>query len=122
MTPTLLTERYAEQIARVLSCYDRIVVCGTLPINKICHARGMTSYRYEHMIRIFDFPQFAQPFRDQLRENAERWAAEHGLKIELIAKKNFRKEDRIKKVLQERGEHPGAVWIFSALALASAIA
>jgi hypothetical protein len=39
---TLLTERYAPQIAGVLSCFDRIVVFGTLP--KICFAGGMTSY------------------------------------------------------------------------------
>jgi hypothetical protein len=36
---TLLTERYADQIAGVLSCYDRILVFGTLP--GICFA---TSY------------------------------------------------------------------------------
>ena len=28
---TLLTERHAEQIAGVLSCYDRVIVQGTLP-------------------------------------------------------------------------------------------
>ena len=28
---TLLTERYAPQIAAVLSCFDRILVFGTLP-------------------------------------------------------------------------------------------
>jgi hypothetical protein len=113
MASTMLTQRHADQIAGVLSCYDRVLVCGTLP--KICYARGMTFYLYEKNIRIFDYPRFAQPFRDQLRENAERWASEHGIKIEHVRKKNFRKEDRIKQVLKERGEHPGAVWAFSAM-------
>ncbi len=27
-----LTERHADQIAGVLSCYDRLIVQGTLPI------------------------------------------------------------------------------------------
>jgi len=27
----LLTERYKEQIAGVISCYDRVVIHGTLP-------------------------------------------------------------------------------------------
>jgi hypothetical protein len=27
----LLTERYRERLAGVLSCYDRIIVAGTLP-------------------------------------------------------------------------------------------
>jgi len=56
---TLLTERHADQIAGVLSCYDRIVVFGTLP--GICFAEGMTSYLYSHKVRIFDYPRFANP-------------------------------------------------------------
>ena len=113
MAATMLTERHAGQIAGVLSCYDRVLVYGTLP--KICYARGMTFHLYEKNIRIFDYPRFAQPFRDELRENAERWARENGLQIDHIRKKNFRKEDKIRQILKQRGKHPGAVWIFSAM-------
>lgn len=109
----LLTERHADQIAGVLGCYDRILIFGTLP--KLCYARGMTSYLYEHQIRIFDYPRFAEPFRNQLRDNAEKLAAENGLKIDFIRKRNFRKEAHIKEVLRERGNHPGLVWIFAAM-------
>ena len=109
----LLTERHADQIAGVLSCYDRILIFGTLP--GVCFAGGMTSYLYQHEIRIFDYPRFAEPFRNLLRENAARIAADNGLEIEHIGKKNFRKDDKIKKVLQKRGDHPGLVWIFSAM-------
>ena len=56
---TRLTERHADQIAGVLSCYDRILVFGTLPT--LCFAEGMTSYLYAHQIRIFDYPRFAEP-------------------------------------------------------------
>jgi len=38
----LLTERHANQIAGVLSCYDRVIVQGTLPV--FCQADGMTAY------------------------------------------------------------------------------
>lgn len=38
---------------------------------KICCAEGMTSYLFERKIKIFDYPNFAQPFRDELRQNAE---------------------------------------------------
>lgn len=75
----------------------------------------MTSYLYQHKIRIFDYPRFAEPFRNQLRDNAAQIAADNGLEIEHIGKKNFRQEDRIKQVLQQRGDHPGLVWIFSAM-------
>jgi hypothetical protein len=71
----LLIGRQADQIAGVLSCYDRILIFGTLP--NICFAEGMTSYLYSHQVRIFDYPRyprFAQPFREELRMNAERLA------------------------------------------------
>src|SRR5437660_602946 len=110
---TLLTERHADQIAGVLSCYDRILIFGTLP--NICFAEGMTSYLYAHKVRIFDYPRFAQPFREELRMNAERLAAENGITIEHIRKKNIRKEDLVQAVLAKRGSHPGLVAIFSAM-------
>src|SRR5439155_17940645 len=66
-------------------------------------------------IRIFDYPRFAEPFRDQLKQNAERLAAENGLTVEFLRKRNVRKEDRVKEVLATRGEHPGLVCIFSVM-------
>jgi hypothetical protein len=108
-----LPEKYANKIVGVLNCFDRIVITGTLP--QFCYAQGMTSYLYAQHIRIFDYRQFAAPFRDQIRDNAEAIAARHDLRIEFIRKKNFRKEARIKKILAERGMEPGLVHIFSAM-------
>ncbi len=82
-------------------------VFGTLP--KICYAEGMTSYLYEHKIRVFDYPRFAEPFRNQLRENAERLATGTGIEIEFLRKRKVRKEDRVKEILAKRGDHPGLV-------------
>jgi hypothetical protein len=45
-------------------------------------------------VRIFDFPRFAEPFRDQLRENAERLVMEADIEVEFLRKRNVRKEDR----------------------------
>jgi hypothetical protein len=53
---------------------DRMLIFGTLP--KICFAGGMTSFLYERKIRIFDYPKFAEPFRNRIRENAEKMAVE----------------------------------------------
>ena len=113
MAIELLTERYGAQIAGVLGCWDRVLIFGTLP--KVCFAAGMTSYLYERKVRIFDYPRFAEPFRDQLRENAEQLAGEADVEIEFIRKRNFRKEDRVKEVLARRGDHPGLVCILSAM-------
>jgi hypothetical protein len=56
---TLLTERCAEHIAGVVSCYDRIVILGTLP--SVCYAAGMAAYLRSNNIRLFDYPRFAEP-------------------------------------------------------------
>jgi hypothetical protein len=74
-------------------------------------AEGMTSFLFERRIRIFDYPKFAEPFRNRIRENAERMAAEAGIEIEFIRKRNLRKEDRVKETLEKRGEYPGLVCI-----------
>lgn len=58
----ILTSRYADQIDGVISCYDRIIITGTLP--NLCFAQGMTHYLYSKNIRIFDYAHFAEPFRD----------------------------------------------------------
>src|SRR2546428_83271 len=90
----LLTERYKDRIAGVLSCYDRIIVQGTVP--GWCYASGMTDYFYKHQIRIFDYPKWAEPLRDKLRANMEQVAADNGLEIEFVrSKKSFRMEDRV---------------------------
>jgi hypothetical protein len=109
----LLTERHAKHIAGVLSCYDRVIVQGTLPV--FCYADGMTAYLTKRGIRIFHFTEFAKPLTDAIKANAEELAAASGLQIDYVRKKNFRKEDKIKAVLKDRGSHPGLVWIFSAL-------
>jgi len=110
----LITERYKEQIAGIISCYDRIVIQGTLP--GWCYDQGMTSFLYSRGIRIFDYPGFAQDLREEIRKNAEHIAEKQGLQIEFIRKlKAFRKDDRIKAILKERGRHPGLVHIFSAM-------
>src|ERR1041384_2944596 len=145
----LLTERHAQQISGVLSCYDRVMVQGTLPV--FCYAEGMTAYLSKRRIRIFDFTQFAKPLTDAIKANAEQVAVgcgqlsdaikanaeqvavgccrfpdaikanpeqvatPNGLTIDYVRKKNFRKEDKVKAVLKQRGSQPGLVWVFSAL-------
>jgi len=97
MSVELLTDRYSEQIAGILSCYDRILIFGTLP--HICFAEGMTSWLYKSQVRIFDYPRFAEPFRDQLREECRKnWLPTMESRLSLFAKE-FPKGGAIKEVL-----------------------
>ena len=75
----MLTDRYRKRLAGVLSCYDRIVITGTLP--GACYAAGVTSFLNAQHIRIFDYARFAEPLRDRIRDAAKALAAEHGVHI-----------------------------------------
>ena len=108
-----LLERYRDRIAGVLTCYDRIVITGTLP--GACHHAGMTSFLNAHNIRIFDYPRFAERLRERIRSRAEKLAADAGAQIEFIRKAHIRKEDVVAQVIKTRGDHPGLVHVISAM-------
>jgi DNA-binding transcriptional ArsR family regulator len=112
MTQELL-ERYGKDIAGVLSCYDRILITGTLP--SVCFAGGMTSFLYQNKILIFDYANFAMALRDRVRDQAKVLAAKAGIEIEHITKRHIRKEEVVAKVLAKRGDHPGLVHVISAM-------
>ena len=112
MNPFL--ERHQEQIAGALECFDRIIITATLP--EICHAEALARYLSSRGIRLFDYPRWAEPLRNELRAHAQGLATEVGLEIEFIRRHDaFRKEKRIKAILAARGSHPGLVHIFSAM-------
>jgi len=108
-----LIERYSDRISGVLSCYDRVVVTGTLPT--VCYADGMTRFLYARRIRIFDYPEFAMTLRDRVREAAASLAAEAGVAIEHVARSHIRKEAIVAEVLEQRGDHPGLVHVISSM-------
>ncbi len=110
---TTFVERHASKIVGTLSCFDRVVITGTLP--DICHAEAMAMHLGTHGIRLFDYPQFAMRFREEIRAHAEELARQNSLAIEFVRRNNFRKEERIKAIAAERGDHPGLVHIFSAM-------
>ena len=106
--------RHHDNISGVLSCFDRVIINGTLP--DIAYSGAMQNYLYKHDKLIFDFSDWAQSLRDRIRTFTEAFAAEQKIEIEFIRKhKAFRKEARIQEILATRGTLPGLVHIFSAM-------
>lgn len=108
-----LEERYDDRIAGVLSCYDRVVITGTLPT--VCYAEGMTRFLFANGIPIFKYPEFAMTLRERVREQAASVVAKAGITIEHISNSHVRKEAVVAKVLEQRGDHPGLVHVLSAM-------
>lgn len=113
MAATALTDRFAANLNVVLSCYDRIIVTGTLP--GACYAGGMTSSMYSRGIRIFDYPRVAKPLRDHIRERAHEVCGANGVSIEQVNKSHICKEDLVARVLAAGGNTPGLVHVISAM-------
>ena len=110
----LLTDKYADKIYGIITCYDRMIIQGYIP--NWSHADAMTTYMKLNGIRIFDYSVFSQPLTEQVRQNAEKIAQENGIEIEFIRKLHaFRKDDRIQKIIAETGKTEGLVHIFSAM-------
>ncbi len=107
----LLTKRYRDKISGVLSCYDRIVLKGTLPT--VCYAQGMTGYLFKNNVQIFDYTKFADPLREKIRANAEQLAVSNNISIEFVRNSNVRKEDIVRKHFD--GKKTGLVHILSAM-------
>ncbi len=108
-----LLDRYADDIVGVLGCYDRVILTGTLV--DLANPDALAIRLHHLNIRCFDLKLFAEPLRDQVRDNAILLARQAGLQIEHLERKGVRKEERIAQILQQRGRHPGLVHIFSAM-------
>lgn len=113
MVATALADRYAEKLHGVLSCFDRLLITGTLP--EACYAGGMTSFLFKRGVRIFDYAQFAEPLRDRIRARASEVCTAAGIEIEHVRNSKIRKESLVAHVLASRGDAPGLVHVISAM-------
>src|SRR5580658_3484081 len=107
----LLTECHADKIAGVLSCYDRILIFGTLP--NICFAEGMTSYLSAHKVRIFDFRASPNPSATNYGRTRSDCPPKTGSRSSSSARRTSAKEISCKPYWLNGGGRPGLVAIFS---------
>ena len=62
------TERHADKMAFILSCYDRIVLTGSLV--DVGYAQAMTRFIKRLGLPVFEYPHWANQFREALRAHA----------------------------------------------------
>ena len=96
----LLTDKYADKIHGIITCYDRMIIQGYIP--NWSHAEAMAAYMKLNGIRILIIPPVSPALTEQVRQNAEKIAHENGMEIEFIRKLHaFRKDDRIQNIIAE---------------------
>jgi hypothetical protein len=112
-TNSSILQRYAQHIRGTISCFDRLIIQGTL--DPLGHANGMTSFLYAQHVRIFDFPRFAEHHTAKIRAHINAISTVHKIPIQFVRKQSTRKEDMVAAIVQKRGDDPGLVCILSAL-------
>ena len=111
---TLVT-RYGKQVVGTLSCFDRVIIRGTLP--GVCYAEGMEAYLRARNVRLYDYPRFAAPYNRMNRDAAHQLAKDAGCEIEVLRGHSISKEERIREVLKARGNAPGLIHVFASMEL-----
>ena len=106
-----LISRYSKEIAGHLRCFDRMIVHGTLV--DVAHPGALLVSMNQAGFRPRDLARFAEPITRQVRDHIIGLARRHQVEIEMVMRKNFRQEDRIAAILQERGTRPGLVHVFA---------
>lgn len=110
---TGLVERHRDRMVGQIRCLDRVVITGTLP--GFCYAEGMEAYLNSQGVLFKDYTQWANPFREEIRDHAEALAKAAGAEVIFIARSNVRKEAEVEEILRVRGRHPGLVVVLSAM-------
>jgi len=106
-------EKYDSKIQGVFSCFDRVLIKGTL--HSVSHAGAMTNLLYRRDVLLKNVQSFMSPYREAVRERAQSIARQWDIEIEFVRKSHARKEDIVQRHLEQRGVESGLVCILSAM-------
>jgi len=103
--------KHADKITGVLSCFDRIVFRGYLPIS---HPRGVLGWLHQQGVKYTDFKNYAPKLADRLVQHAKDTAAAAGRPYEHHPARQA-KEELARKIAARDGITDGLVCVFSCL-------
>ena len=101
--------KHQEKIASVLSCFDRIIFKGYLPIS---FPESMTNFLRDKKVLVKDFKGFVVECSKALKQHAEDIARRTGRPYQYL-KKHTRKEDYARGIAQKDKINDGLVCILS---------
>ena len=104
-------DKYEDRIHGVLSCFDRMLFRGYLPIMS---GWSMAQLLHAHEIDCASVKPFLLGNAERVKAHALAMAREHGRPFEYLSAK-MRKEDAARKIAERDGIEEGLVCVFSAL-------
>lgn len=103
--------KHADKITGVLSCFDRVVFRGYLPIS---HPRGVLGWLHQIGVKYTDFKTFAPKLADRLLQHAKDTAQAAGRPYEFLPTRRP-KEELARQIAARDGITEGLVCVFSCL-------
>lgn len=109
----MFTDKYRDDIFGTNSCFDRVVVSGSLV--PISYVEGLSRFLSANKILFKEFQAHAKSLAQLLKEHAQSLAEDAHAPYIYLNDGKTRKETLVKSFIEERGEHPGLVAVLSAL-------
>ncbi len=100
-----------SQIAGVLSCFDRVIFRGYLPLS---YAKGMRGFRYGQKIQLKDFKDYAPQVAERVKEHVKTLVAAAGAPYRHLPTKEPM-EQQARQMAKDKGIHAGIVCVYSQL-------
>jgi hypothetical protein len=104
-------EKYRDRITGVISCFDRMLFKGYLPLGWADAMEGLLS---RQGLLIKDFGKFVEQQSERLKDHAEKLAETHGRPFEYINGK-LRKDDYAKEIAKRDGITQGLVCVTTSI-------
>jgi hypothetical protein len=104
-------KRHQDQIAGVLSGFDRVLFRGTL--RSISYVEGMSSFLSAHQVLLKDFGAFVQKHSDQIKVHAQSFARDHARPYQYITSASLSKADIAKEIMHRDGIEDGLICVLS---------
>ena len=105
-------EQYSEKITGVVSCFDRVLFKGYLPLG---FGNAMDRFISNQGLLLKDFKRFVTTHSDTIKAHAEAMANKHERPFIYLQRNTIRKEDEARRLAQRDGVTQGLVCVFRAL-------
>jgi hypothetical protein len=107
--------KYQDSILGINSGFDRVVITGSL--TPISFEKGVRRFLSANNILLKQFQTYAKFLAEDLKEHAKLLAESENVPYIYLNNSKTRKEELIKSILKERGNHPGLIAVLTSLEL-----
>ena len=102
-------DQCSEKITGVVSCFDRVLFKGYLPLR---FGNAMERFISNQGLLLKDFKRFVTTHSDTIKAHAEAMANKHERPFIYLQRNTIRKEDEARRLAQRDGVTQGLVCVF----------